>query len=255
MATSINPGYDFTVNEVPTHAKVLQTATGLSIGGLTLDNVAATLIGQLSGNTSGNTGASLPQEAWMWAAPDGTILIETFYTESDITEAVVTPLWRPGGGWASTRFRYVEGAGVADYAQGVQARISDNLAVPNAPEDVRIYHVGYDNAVEASLLGVFSATPSSTYSGSHRLSFVGRGITPLWEGGGALSQTPPYYEAWRATLVGIGRFAINQAYGAAAGERVWFASLVGAAPGSSDAGANWNGIYNGYVYSSGIWGP
>lgn len=255
MALSITPGYDFTVNETPNTTTVNQTASGLSISGLTLENVAATLIGQLSGNTSGDTGASLPQEAWMWASPDGTIWVETMYTDSDVTEAVPTPLWSPGGGWHSTRFKYAPASGIAIAGQGAIVNISDNLAEPNNPLSVRHYEKAYNVLNAAHFVGTYShATPTSGYSGTHGLVVAGRGVAPMFLHTNTITQAPAAY-GWRQNYTTAQWPSLWTAIGPPDGTRVFFTNTIGAHPGSSVSGANYTAMYMSYLFATGMWGP
>ena len=57
----IVPGYDFTVNEVPTRAKLEAMTAGMSLTGIDISQIATSLIGTKKGDTS----TSLPSEGWL----------------------------------------------------------------------------------------------------------------------------------------------------------------------------------------------
>jgi hypothetical protein len=260
MAVTITPGYDFTVNEVPTFATVQQMASGLSIQGLTFDNVSATLIGQKTGNTSGGTGSSLPAEAWMWSAPDGTIWIEAIYTDSGVTEKRPTPLWTPYGGWTTSRFKYVRGSGLSVSELGTVATISDSLASPNNPLEVKHYEAGYNISNEAYFFGLYSyETPVTTFSGTHEMLVRGRGFGALNLGGGStiakVLPSPGTY-GWRWTFGGGSAWLEQRVnHSPASGYRAFFVSHGGQSPYSVSSGANWAREYYGYIHASEMWGP
>lgn len=68
----ITPGYDFTVNEIPTRAKLETMTAGMSITGLDISQIDTTLIGIKSGDTT----VSLPAEGWLWLDPSGGLWVK-----------------------------------------------------------------------------------------------------------------------------------------------------------------------------------
>jgi hypothetical protein len=57
----ISPGYDFSVNEIPTNAKLQQMVAGMSITGIDIGQIDTTLIAEIIGPTS----ATMPVEGWL----------------------------------------------------------------------------------------------------------------------------------------------------------------------------------------------
>lgn len=90
---TITPGYDFTVNEVPTRLKLETMTAGMSITGIDISQIAATLIGIKKGDTS----TSLPSEGWLLHDPPGGLWVLTRHGR--------VHLWRGGwGGLECNRF-------------------------------------------------------------------------------------------------------------------------------------------------------
>jgi hypothetical protein len=97
MAT-FTPGYDFGAQETPRRETLLQQALGLKVQDLTQDMVDANIPFVLNGETSGDSGSSLPAEGWLWAAPDGSIWVETASNPA--------MLHRATGGWETVRYGF-----------------------------------------------------------------------------------------------------------------------------------------------------
>lgn len=113
MAADIVPGYDFGVTEVPTYDKMLIAAAGLQVSNITLDDLPSSIVSLLTGTTSGDSGASLPDEGWMWHTPSGDTFVETRWYLDDLPDAgsgvteerIAVPLFKNDGGWITARYR------------------------------------------------------------------------------------------------------------------------------------------------------
>lgn len=89
----ITPGYDFTVNEVPTRLKLETMTAGMSITGVDISQIDTALIGTKKGDTS----TSLPAEGWLLHDPPGGLWVKNRYG--------IVHLWRGGwGGLECNRF-------------------------------------------------------------------------------------------------------------------------------------------------------
>ena len=101
MALEITPGYDFTVNEVPTHNKFLQQALGLEITGIPLDRIQESIQAIVFGNISGASGAVPPAEGWLWVDPGGNRVTKW---RPDLARKDIR-MWSSQGGWETSRAR------------------------------------------------------------------------------------------------------------------------------------------------------
>lgn len=97
---TITPGYDFTINEVPTKAKFTAMLAGISLTAIDVVQISANLIGE----TIGDTSASMPLEGWLRVDPAGGIWV---ITASNVSEpAAQVKIDRANwGGWETLRFR------------------------------------------------------------------------------------------------------------------------------------------------------
>lgn len=137
----ITPGYDFEATETPNAAKLLIQAKGLTIAGLTADDLPIAVASVIDSIESGTTGASLPAEGWMWVDGNNNIWVETRWTRAN-TDSGATEmraacyLNRPcEGGWATRRF-YDAGLG----SGGGTARDEGEPITPLHGGDVEIAH-------------------------------------------------------------------------------------------------------------------
>lgn len=80
---NITPGYDFTVNEVPTRGKLYQMVAGMSLTGIDLSQIDTNLVGIKLGDTA----TSLPEVGWMQVDGINCLWVKT---EANITSS-------PGG--------------------------------------------------------------------------------------------------------------------------------------------------------------
>lgn len=99
----ITPGYDFSVNEIPTAAKFGLMATGMSVTGIALAQIDTTLVGVRQSDTSD---ISLPSEGWLWNDHIGSLWVQGRNGPVKLFRAN----W---GGWESRR--YPCGKGTTDY--------------------------------------------------------------------------------------------------------------------------------------------
>jgi hypothetical protein len=88
---TITPGYDFTVNEVPTRAKLESMTAGMSITGIDISQIDTALVGVKQGDTS----TSLPAEGWMLRNAPGQLWVQTRFGR--------VQLWRGCWGGMETR--------------------------------------------------------------------------------------------------------------------------------------------------------
>lgn len=133
MAMTIVPGYDFTVNEVPTQALFYQMVAGATITGVPLSQIDTSLIGIKLSDSS----VSLPSEGWLWKDNLGCLWVKSRWGNIRI--------YRGSYGGQET-IRYQRGANVrAPYYEPV------NLEEPG-------FRIVYDNTVYG---GVSDTLPSS----------------------------------------------------------------------------------------------
>jgi hypothetical protein len=95
MSLTIIPGYDFEVNETPTHDKFIRAAKGLQISGIDASHIYGSLIGH-SFTTS--SAVSLPAEGWLWTDGGGNTWVQT--------ENGPVRWGRVQGGWETRRWAY-----------------------------------------------------------------------------------------------------------------------------------------------------
>ena len=80
--SQITPGYDFTVNEVPTKEKLELMTAGMSITQIDISQINTALIGVLVGSTN----PSLP-EGWIRRGPSGSLFVSSRWGEVEIYRA------------------------------------------------------------------------------------------------------------------------------------------------------------------------
>jgi len=132
MALSITPGYDFTVNEVPTNAKIQLMLTGMQINDIPKGSIDGSLSGVLYGWLTGTTMATLPDEGSILWDISGNMWVKT--------NTGVVNLWRSGmGGYESVRVKCgdpLEPAqnnpiGVANWYGRIESLVASNLDFDN----------------------------------------------------------------------------------------------------------------------------
>lgn len=93
MAVTITPGFDFEVNGIPTKELLELMTAGMSITGIDISQIDATLVGMKDEPSS----VSLPSEGWLWLDPMGAIHVKT----SDGLVRFYRAQW---GGWETNRY-------------------------------------------------------------------------------------------------------------------------------------------------------
>ncbi len=95
---NIVPGYDFSVNEIPTRAKLGLMASGMSLTGISLDQIDGSVIVV---TVTDGTQTSLPAIGWLWV--DGRANI---WGRTEFGNVIVR---KSEGGWESNRIPYAPG--------------------------------------------------------------------------------------------------------------------------------------------------
>jgi hypothetical protein len=173
MATLI-PGYDFSVNEIPTRDTLLRQAKFLRVTGIDISSIAATLLGLRTGN-SDSTAASLPAPGWMWADPEGSVWVET--------DNGPVKIKRAGGGWESNRYACnvgnSEGAGPWEPGWAAEGTPADaQAAQTDGAGLMTVWKLHFQDTADGSTwraLGLSAQTADSAISFPR---IVGRGIAP-----------------------------------------------------------------------------
>lgn len=116
------PGYDFSINEIPTVEKFRQQALGLRVDASRVadTNVASDMRIHVYGDTSGNSGGSLAgmNNGDIWTAPAGDIMVQT--------PRAVVKLWKAEGGYETNRWNYDATDGIAKPGYGMGGGQQDN---------------------------------------------------------------------------------------------------------------------------------
>lgn len=94
MAFTIYPGYDFSVHETPTRAKLEQMLSGASIYGIDISNIDATLVGIKINNE--NSDVSTPGEGWIWKDSQNNLWVKSRFGRLRLRRSN----W---GGWETMR--------------------------------------------------------------------------------------------------------------------------------------------------------
>lgn len=102
---NIVPGYDFSVNEIPTRAKLGLMASNLSLTGISLDQVDSSVIVV---TVTDGTQTSLPAIGWLWVDGRQNVWGRTAYGNVIVRKSE--------GGWESNRIPYAPGGTASDYA-------------------------------------------------------------------------------------------------------------------------------------------
>ena len=102
MAISISPGYNFSVNEIPTSLLFKRQAEGLKITGIPASQLEGDIVAIVFGTNTGASGATPPATGWIWV--DGAGHRNIRVTEPDAT----TPfedvrMWSAHGGYETSR--------------------------------------------------------------------------------------------------------------------------------------------------------
>lgn len=179
MAASITPGYDFTVDEVPTKTKIEIAARGMQISALDFNDVDATIRLALNGQESGGSGASMADEGWLYFDARGNMWVKQRWTARDFgmtgqTESFSdTMLFRSAGGYASSRIPMTDGTNrnagrpVQIYGLGSGA---DNYSPANIGARAQWVITHVEGGMDPFFL------EETAVSGS-RINMVGRGVT------------------------------------------------------------------------------
>jgi hypothetical protein len=168
MAMQITPGYDFTANEVPTVSKLTTMVAGMSITGIDMSQVAATLLGEVLGDT----GASMPLVGWLRSDALGALWVRTNNGQVRVYRAN----W---GGWESNRFRAgagdnnVVGWDADTKINTIRGRILNFPSNDTNESNLYIWPTGGATAHISSLKALDSAASGSP------MRLVGRGGCPV----------------------------------------------------------------------------
>lgn len=163
MAT-LTPGYDFTVNEVPTRDKFLQAARGLNLGDISDDVIGANFLTVLKGSDTAASGGSPDRVGQIWVAPGGEIWMRG--NRGNVQ------LWRADGGWETNRFNFDNSGALGTAfpgAGGTFDSAGDTMADPRINPEPNRYDTGSGIDVAIQL--------ESGFSGAVR--YLGRGVCPF----------------------------------------------------------------------------
>jgi hypothetical protein len=248
MAT-ITPGYDFTATEIPLFATMMKAALGLNITDLSGDDIEVALVSILVGNTSGASGATLPDQAWMWADPSGQLWIETKWTHetAPTEEYLQVPLIKRDGGWMSGRYRVGDIAvGGSPSYQGENAFTNDGF--PFNEKDVFL-EIGAVNFNQDGGRGL-GVTWDSPVSGS-RVLLVGYGPVEIY----FAAQTDPQGRAGSNKMFSTGAGWVFGDIGTDAGVRPNRACMLGPGEGAGFSSPNWQNRFKMFFKPGPVWGP
>jgi hypothetical protein len=246
MATIV-PGYDFGNIEIPLFATMQKAALGLSITGLTADDIESALVSVLTGDTSGASGASMPDQAWMWADPSGQLWIETkwLHGSSPSEERLAVPLVKRDGGWASGRFRVGDILGGAGNNQGEKAIVAFQNAFT---EHETFWQIGQANFNQdgGRCAGVVW---DSAVSGS-RVVVVGQGGIEMY-----FPQNDPEGRAGSNKIFDTGTGWVFGDIGSTAGVRPNRGCMLGPGEGAGYSSPNWQNMFKIWFKPGAVWGP
>lgn len=102
MAISITPGYDFTVQEVPTELLFKRQAEDLKITGIPASQIEGTITAIVFGDTTGASGATPPAVGWIWVDSAGHRNLRVTEPNADVPRVDVR-VWNAHGGYESSR--------------------------------------------------------------------------------------------------------------------------------------------------------
>lgn len=182
MAPVILPGYDFGETERPTRANLLRAATGLQVLGLQVAQLEGIVIGQVTGTTSGASGALINNSTptgMIWSDPQGNIWV--------MERAGPVKLFRYEGGWESRRLHIIrDSANTGWIAPGVTPWVNNSTS-PNIMEDFLRQEAPANSRASGTQIGiidefasgeVFLGLNADTVSSGY-IRWVGRGLTWL----------------------------------------------------------------------------
>lgn len=163
MALSVTPGYDFSVNEIPTNLKMRTAALGLAISGVPLSALQSAVIGLLNGETSGVTGASMPSQGWLWTDPAGNQWVNGASGPLQIS--------RGRGGWESMRWELVTRDIGSAMRRGAAVVIQERGA--GATETLLQFRTEGGSQVDSQNGFVYGVCPDTAPTGIRRCIFRG----------------------------------------------------------------------------------
>lgn len=165
---SVVPGYDFSVDEVPTFGKFIAQAQGLELSGLEFSDLSDLTNYLFNGQASGGSGATQVDstEGGMWVDTSGEVWVTTRvfgwwgssgYSGSEYARVPLFKLWR--GGWDTIRGnigddsnnfgkKHLRGDGTADAGY--------------SPANLRRTTLYFDNETDGTAdVGIVGDTPAS----------------------------------------------------------------------------------------------
>lgn len=112
MAITILPGYDFSVDEIPTRVLLERMARDLQITGVPAEQFSGTITAVVFGDASGVSGGQPTDVGWIWVDPGGNRVIGVS-PSGDSQPRENARLWNAAGGWETSRY-LVRGNAVPD---------------------------------------------------------------------------------------------------------------------------------------------
>lgn len=243
MALSITPGYDYTVNEVPTKAKFEAAAAGLEITGLDLNVISGTIQAILFGDTTGASGGKPPAEGWIWVDPAGNRNVQFRAYPGSIAPSPLSTtdtradvrMWRAAGGWETSRLL------TQGFMAGDSLFFGQHMWVQGSPT-FRVRDERLDMDVDNTFPFV-SAHDVASPASSARL--VGRGMVFLYVGANvteySINTHRPGFLTDSTNQIGMG---IHSQFKQT--KRFYAGAVLGPAPGSSTVSGG-----NTYPYATG----
>lgn len=189
MALSITPGYDFTVNEVPTRAKLQLMLTGMVIAGIPKESLDSSLFGISYGWLTGSTMATLANEGDVLFDISGQFWVKT-------KNGPVNVYNTGAGGWETVRYRTADPRDTAfnnPLSPNNFYGALESLVASNLDEDevwFRIYTTQSQN--------LYCLPQVTTHSGAHNR------VRPFGTGRGTILQSTGSYP--RDSLTGNRNF-------------------------------------------------
>lgn len=228
MAFQITPGYDFTVNEIPTRGKLQQMAAGLSLTGIVAAQMEGVTLIHLK--TTADSAVSLPSNGWMWVDEHNTLWVKT--SKGNVR------LYRGWGGWESIRYPTVPGDSVftMPYRGGEKRFLPRTLVVGDSNEsNIRLRASDNGRVVAVNVDTASSGVhETAVYRGGAILLCVPTGVVhPFYVTRGNASQDDMNETRWPAT----------NANSLGLGPKIGIAERV-----FSDAGGGGAGLHMGWIF-------